>query len=218
MPLLPLSPAPRPPFQFLCYILLKYCWQLPNSIKMSSDCSLSSAPASPEPKLEPQLQVLRQNPRWYITSTPSITSTTIKKSSTYILTAGCFTRTSLDTSPASVLYGCMQPDCYYTTPSPSHRVLSTSNQLKHYHGWHKGIATSKAEAKQAWMHLIPLGLASFATMILGKVTGNLVNWHFDLVVSNNLPLRIVESLSFRRWVACHNPYVFLCCLIDNLYN
>jgi hypothetical protein len=30
----------------------------------------------------------------------------------------------------------------------SHRILSTSNLLKHYHSWHKGIATSHNEAKR----------------------------------------------------------------------
>lgn len=168
---------------------------------MSSNCSLSSAPATPEPEHEPEseleLPVLRRSPCQRINSTPTV-STTIKKSSAYIFTARLFTRTSLDTSPALVLYSCTQLNCQYTTSSPSHRVLSTGNLLKHYHSWHKGIATSKAKAKQVSNTLNlpqPSFFRKYNTRLSPEKSRKLT---LDLVVSNNLPLRIVESLSFRR--------------------
>jgi len=123
---------------------------------MSSNCSLSTAPNTPEPEPEPEpeleLLVLRRSPRKR--STPTV-STIIKQSGAYIFTAKLFTRTALDTSPALVLYSCAQPDCQYTTSLPLYRVLSTSNLLKHYHSQHKGITTSKAKAKQVSNALNP---------------------------------------------------------------
>jgi hypothetical protein len=180
---------------------------------MSSSCSLSSALVTPEPKPEPKLEllVLRRSP-WHNNPAPTV-STKLKKSSAYIFTARLFTRTSLDTSPALVLYGCTQPNCQYTISSPLHRVLSTGNLLKHYQGWHKGIATSKTEEKQVSNtpnSTQPSFFRKYDTGLSYKKSRKLT---LDLVVSNNLPLRIVESLSFRRWVVGHNPYVFLLYLI-----
>ena len=120
---------------------------------MSSNCSLSLTPVTPEPEPKLELLVLRRSP-WRNNLAPTV-STKLKKSSAYIFTARLFTRTSLDTSLALVLYSCTQPNCHYTTSSPLHKVLSTGNLLKHYHGRHKGIATSKAKAKQASNALNP---------------------------------------------------------------
>jgi hypothetical protein len=133
--------------------LIEIYLQRHNSIRMSSNCSLSTAPNTPEPEPELELLILRLSPRQR--STPSIVSTIIKQSSAYIFTAKLFTCKVLDTSPASVLYSCAQPNCQYITSSPLHRVLSTGNILKHYHSRHKGIATSKAEAKQVSNALNP---------------------------------------------------------------
>ena len=70
---------------------------------MSSSCSLSSAPVTPEPEPELEILVLRRGPRWRNNLALTV-STKLKKSSAYIFTARLFTCTSLDTSPASVLY------------------------------------------------------------------------------------------------------------------
>jgi hypothetical protein len=98
---------------------------------MSSNCLLSTAPDTPEPEPELELLVLRRSLRKRLT--PLTVSTIIKQSSAYIFTAKLFTCIALDTSLALVLYSCTQPNCQYTTSSPLHRVLSTSNLLKHYH-------------------------------------------------------------------------------------
>lgn len=107
---------------------------------MSSSCLLSLAPATPEPKLELELLVLRRSPRHRNNLTPIAPK--LKPSIAYIFTARLFTYTTLDTSLATVLYGCTQPSYNYTTSSPLYRVLSTGNLLKHYYRRHKGIATS----------------------------------------------------------------------------
>ena len=71
---------------------------------MSSSCSPSSAPVTPEPEPELEILVLRRGPRWRNNLALTV-STKLKKSSAYIFTARLFTCTSLDTSLALVLYG-----------------------------------------------------------------------------------------------------------------
>jgi hypothetical protein len=182
---------------------------------MSSDCSLSSPPGTPVPEPDLQLPILRRSPRQRLFAPkPAI----IKKSNAYIFTARLFTRTALDTSPASVLYGCTQPDCQYTVSSPSNRVLSTGNLLKHYHGRHKGIATSKAEEKQVLNTPKSPQSSFFRKYDTGLSQEKSRKLTLDLVVSNNLPLKIVESLSFRRFLIGHNPYVFLNNIMINSFN
>jgi len=76
---------------------------------MSSSYLLSSVPVTPEPEPELELLVLRRSP-CYNNLAPTV-STKLKKSSAYIFTARLFTRMSLDTSLALVLYSCTQPNC-----------------------------------------------------------------------------------------------------------
>ena len=185
---------------------------------MSSNCLLSLVLVTPkpEPELDLELLVLHRSPQH--NNLALTVSTKLKKSSAYIFTARLFTRTSLDTSLALVLYSCTQPNCQYTISSPLHRVLSTSNLLKHYQGQHKGIATSKTKEKQVLNtpnSTQPSFFRKYDTRLSHEKSRKLT---LDLVVSNNLLLRIVESLSFRRWVVGYNPYVFLLYLTSNLYN
>jgi hypothetical protein len=182
---------------------------------MSSDCSLSSPPGTPLPEPDLQLPVLRRSPRRRpIAPKPTI----VKKSNAYIFTARLFTRTALDTSPVSVLYGCTQLDCQYTVSSLLDRVLSTGNLLKHYHGRHKGIATSKAEEKQVLNTPKSPQPGFFRKYDTGLSQEKSRKLTLDLVVSNNLPLKIVKSLSFRRFLIGHNPYVFLNNIVIDSFN
>jgi len=179
-------------------------------ISMSSDYSLSPPPASPEP----ELPVLPSSSHQSRDSTPSILSTRsstktadIPKTNAYVFTAGLFKRTKLATTPSSVLYSCTQPGCTYQTTMLSHRVLSTGNLLKHYHGRHKGVPTSHDEAKKLTIN--PAKPDFFCKYDTGLGHEKARKLALDLVVSNNLKLGLVESPSFRAFVAAHNPYVFI---------
>lgn len=170
------------------------------TLNMSSDYSLTPPPASPEP----ELPVLPGGPQSKA-STPSSNLTDIPKSNAYIFTAGLFKRTQLDTTPLSVLYTCMQPNCKYETTMLSTKVTSIGNLLKHYHARHKGVATSQSEARQ--LSTNPLKPDFFCKYSTGLSQDKARKLALDLIVSNNLKLGLVESPSFRAFVAGHNPYV-----------
>jgi hypothetical protein len=89
----------------------------------------------------------------------------------------------------------------------SHRILSTGNLLKHYHGRHKGIATSYDEAKRLTIN--PAKPNFFRKYDTGLGHEKARKLALDLIVSNNLKLSLVESLSFQAFVAGHNPYVLI---------
>jgi hypothetical protein len=85
----------------------------------------------------------------------------------------------------------------------SHRVLSTGNLLKHYHGRHKGVPTSSDEAKKLTIN--PTKLEFFRKYDTGLGHEKARKLALDLIVSNNLKLSLVESPSFRAFVTAHNP-------------
>jgi hypothetical protein len=184
---------------------------------MGSDGSLSSAPTSPALP-EPELPILPSSSRQSMSSIRSSIKSThtprdkMPKTNAYVFTAGLFKRTLLDTSPASILYTCLQPECTFATSTVSTKILSTSNLLKHYYARHRDIPTSQQDAKVQ-------SLKTTATTIdkLGffrKYPGGFNQdksrkLTLNLIVSNNLQLRLVKSVLFRAWVKYHNPYVFI---------
>jgi hypothetical protein len=87
----------------------------------------------------------------------------------------------------------------------STKVTSTGNLLKHYHAQHKGVATSQSEARQ--LSTNPLRPDFFCKYNTGLSQDKAHKLALDLIVSNNLKLGLVESPSFRAFVAGHNLYV-----------
>ena len=177
---------------------------------MSSNYLLTPPLAS----LELELPVIPNSSSWSINSTPSTVSTLsstktvdIPKTNTYIFTVGLFKRTKLSTTPLSILYSCMQPSCSYETTILSHRILSTSNLLKHYHGRHKGIATSHNEAKRLTINPAkPNFFRKYNTRLGYKKACKLA---LNLIVLNNLKLSLIKSPLFRAFVVGYNPYVLI---------
>jgi hypothetical protein len=181
---------------------------------MSSDGSLSLASTSPEPKLPILPSSSRQSMssiRSSIKPTPTPRNKMLKTNA-YVFTAGLFKRTLLDTSPASILYTCLQPECTFTTLAVSTKILSTDNLLKHFYARHRDIPTSQQDAKVQ-------SLKTMATTIdkpdfFHKYPGGFNQdksrkLMLDLIVSNNLQLSLVESVSFQAWIEYYNPYVFI---------
>jgi len=85
----------------------------------------------------------------------------------------------------------------------STKVTSTGNLLKHYHGRHRGIPTSHGEAKN--LSINPPKSTFFRKYDTGLTAEKSRKLALDLVVSNNLKLGLVESPSFRAFVAAYNP-------------
>ena len=123
------------------------------------------------------------------------------------------------TVPASVQYTCTQPECKYQMIMPSQNITSTSNLLKHYYGRHKGIPTSYSDAKAQKARQTEAPQPSFfrkyntrtrTTLSLERYRKLLLN----MIVKNNLPLSLTDSLSFRELVDALNPLVFYIYLIN----
>jgi hypothetical protein len=191
---------------------------------MSSTGSLTPPPLSPlSPTLpETELPILPSSSRTFgstqstqstqSTPTPSsVLEFKIPKTNAYIFTAGLFTRTKLATSPASVEYVCTQPTCSYKATVLSAKVLSTGNLLKHYHSRHKDIPTNYKDAKDrsAAFAVAKPKEDFFRTYNTGLSSEKARKLLLNLIISNNLKLGLVESLSFRAFVAAHNPYVYI---------
>jgi hypothetical protein len=51
----------------------------------------------------------------------------LPKTTSYLIVQGLFRRTLLSTSPASVQYSCLQPNCEYTYTYPLIKITSTGN-------------------------------------------------------------------------------------------
>jgi hypothetical protein len=103
----------------------------------------------------------------------------------------------------------MQPGCKYQKRKDTVRVVSTGNFIKHYNKLHKGIPISHAEEKQLRKPENEKDKPDFfrryhttGTMSAVELFRKLV---LDIIVSNNLPLSLVESLSFRKLIETLNP-------------
>lgn len=168
---------------------------------MSSQLGSSLTP----PPRSPQLPVLRRSPRKLRGPAP-----TLPKTNAYIFTHGLYRRTLLSTDPPSVQYGCMQLSCNYIVTIAGTRLASTGNLIKHYLFRHKGIPTSEAEARkmESQSQTEVEKPEFFRKYSVGLTIDHFRKLLLHVIVSNNLPLRLVESPSFRALIEALNPYVF----------
>jgi len=88
-----------------------------------------------------------------------------------------------------------------------HKVLSTSNLLKHYHGRHKGITTSSNKAKK--LAINPTKPNFFCKYDTGLGYNKACKLALNLIVSNNLQLSLVESPLFQAFIIGYNLYVLI---------
>lgn len=182
-----------------------------------SDSSLSPPPMSeldlpllpPTSFVQPQgLQSLR-----YTTKKPKL-----PEIDSILLSASLFSRTLLDTTPATVQLRCLQPQCSYT---PKPQLLSykqTSNYWTHYKNTHPKIYaiynSKQLSTSQSSSHA-----CNIATLFTPRISKPIAldslanNNHkfrallLDFVVSNNLALRIADSQSLQRLIHHCNPSI-----------
>ena len=162
------------------------------SSRLTSSSAISPALGSP------QLPALRRSPR-----RPHGPST-LPKTNAYIFTKGLYQRTLLDTTPRSVQYTCTQLGCVYSRRMETIQVVSTGNLIKHYNNSHKNIPTSLAEEKQ--METAKQEKPEFfRTYSSGSIDERFRKLILHVIVSNNLPLSLVESPSFQLLISTLNP-------------
>jgi hypothetical protein len=83
------------------------------------------------------------------------------------------------------------------------QVVSTGNLIKHYNNRHKNIPTSLAKEKQ--METLDREKPEFfQTYSSGSIDEHFRKLILHVIVSNNLPLSLVESLSFRLLISTLN--------------
>jgi hypothetical protein len=181
------------------------------TVKMS-DSSLSPPPMSEPnlPTLPPtpftQPQGLQHHLQLRHTRKPEL-----PKSDSILFSAGLFSRTLLDTIPPTIQLKCLQPQCIYTPkPQPLDYTI-TSNYWTHYKHTHPKIAAiynPKLQEPSSQSSSHTSDIATFFTPRLSKPNINATEAFqakyrallLDFVVSNNLPLRIVDSQSHRRLI------------------
>ena len=166
---------------------------------MSSQLNMSSSLLTPLPG-SPELPVLRRSPQ----QIRPIPLPTLPKTNAYIFTHGLYQRTLLSTNPPSVHCECMQLSCNYSVKLATTRVVSTGNLIKHYLFWHKGILMTEAKERK----LQTKKPIFFKKHSVGLTVDNIRKLILQVIVCNNLPLRLVESPSFRALIKGLNLYVF----------
>jgi hypothetical protein len=180
---------------------------------------MSDSSLSPPPMSEPSLPTLPQTPfvqplglqyRKKRLELPGAESV--------LFTASLFSRTLLETSPATVQLRCLQPGCSYTPKAQPLSYKQTSNYWTHYQHSHielfekfnpKNKASSNSQASSSHASDIT---TLFTPRLSNPKASNVEAFQakyrallLDFIVSNNLALRVVDSTSIRRLIQHCNP-------------
>jgi hypothetical protein len=165
---------------------------------MSSQLTLSSMASRRQRSQSlgsPELPPLRRTSYSSQSQSQSNTQPTLPKTMAYVFTHGLFKRTLLDTDPPSVQYSCLQPSCNYSTKSIGTKLQSTGNLNQHYTVHHKGVPKSLIEERQLKKPQQP-ETSDFFRKYSSRTGDNIQRLILNVIVSNNLPLSLVESPSF----------------------
>jgi hypothetical protein len=169
-----------------------------------SDSSLSPPPAS-----EPGLPAIPQTP--FVPPSgihPPLglrrnAKPHLPKSDSILFTAGLYSRTLLETTPATVQLRCLQPQCTYTPKPQLLDYTITSNYWTHIkHSHPKVFALYKGSQSSSYASDV---VALFTPRLSKPFTSATEAFQtkyrallLDFVVSNNLALRIADSPAYRR--------------------
>ena len=126
----------------------------------------------------------------------------------YIFTHGLFKRTLLEANPPSVQYTCLQSSCNYSTKVVGTKLQSTGNLNQHYVIHHKGILRSLIEERRLKNPQQP-ETPDFFRKYSSRIGDNIRRLTLNVIVSNNLPLSLVDSPSFQALVEALNPSITL---------
>lgn len=182
---------------------------------MSLQLRLSALSRRPRSSGSPELPPLRRSPTSSQSQSQSRSQSrsqsnsqpTLPKTVSYIFTHGLFRRTLLKTNPPSVQYTCLQPRCNYSTKNAGLKLQSTSNLNQHYVVHHKEIPQSlQAERvlKKPEQPKTPF-FRKYGSR--SGTSGTIRKLILYMIVSNNLPLSLVESTSFQALIEALNPTV-----------
>ena len=127
-------------------------------------------------------------------------------STSILFTKGLFYRTLLETIPARIQYQCLQTDCSYI-PSQPLKSQTTSNLWKHLKKMHPSIYAEYEKISSSTIRSSSTPSAPASAFFQPRQapsnapsSSKYRELLLSFVVSNNLPLRLVESHSFRQLV------------------
>jgi hypothetical protein len=130
-------------------------------------------------------------------------------STSILFSKGLFYRTILDTVPTRIQYQCLQINCGYT-PSQPLKNQTTSNLWKHLKNQHPLVYAEYDKSSSIRSSSTPSTSAFFQPRQAPSNAPSSSKYRelvLSFIVSNNLPLRLVESQSFRQLVHHLNPTV-----------
>lgn len=166
-----------------------------------------------ESSLSPPPQELDSDPQELpLNLRPALLGPELPKSASIIFDKGLFRRTLLDTLPTRIQYHCCISRCNYSPCQPITNQ-STSNLWKHLKKMHPEEHAECNKLQQSSSIRGSSRASSSAFFEPRKVPVNAVKASkyrellLAFVVSNNLPLRLVESPSFRQMIHHLNPTV-----------
>jgi hypothetical protein len=119
-----------------------------------------------------------------------------------------------DGNPPTLRVACLQPNCRYTPAAQPLSVNQSSNLWKHYHQRHPHIAlAAKSDREPSVTPSSSNSMSSFfepraPQLKLAVHSANSTKYRdllLNFIVFNNLPLSLVESLSFRQMVQHLSP-------------
>jgi hypothetical protein len=190
--------------------LIHFFWSNTISIiaKMS-DSSLSPPGSEPSlPAIQPTPFVQPQGIHHPLQLRRTAQRPGLPKSDSILFIAGLFSCTLLDTTPATVQLHCLQPQCRYAPKPQRLDYTITSNYWTHYKNAYPEIAVlynpNAPQSLSSQSSSQTGNAATFFTLRLLKPkesTAEVFQTKYqalllDFVVSNNLALRIVDSISY----------------------
>jgi hypothetical protein len=129
-------------------------------------------------------------------------------SESILFTKGLYSRTILDSTFSKILFKCMQPFCTYAPSQPT-KTQTTSNLWKHIKTQHPLVHTKYGKKQLSSTDSRPSSPATFFQPRKAHThalnTSKYRELLLSFIVSNNLPLRISDSPSFRQLVSHLSP-------------
>ena len=118
-----------------------------------------------------------------------------------------FSRTLLDEHPARIQYTCLQVNCGYSPPIQLLSSTTTSNLWTHLQRHHKQVylAIKNTPSNPSISSAQSSSTSFFEPRTQSRPSVKYRELLLDFITSNNLPLKVVESASYRTMVQFLNP-------------
>ena len=137
-----------------------------------------------------------------LSSQPQLSPTNSPLFTKRLFTKRLFTQTLLDTDPPNVFYKCTQTGCKFSPPLKPLSTPLSGTLWKHYQSVHLAIAVKHCHRNAQSLTSSPSSVSSRTSFFKPRLTSSRHVETFrkrllNFVVSNNLPLLLVDGPSFQ---------------------